>query len=421
VPPLLGLEELEPSITHPQLEHAKALFGLEATEKQVLNSFGEWERKHKHALQRMPLSRVHGTLAVPAFAAKFAHGIGRVGKIRREKEVTYGVEISLGTPEGDLIKPTKSIRRLLKLSRKIETVPLEEITVLHAGELAKAILANIEEVIQDVAPEFIGTIAKENLVFACFDLAPVEVMAYEDGHGALLFAPQERSIVVKNETGVHTPETTTTDREPRIGSPIHAWRTLGLIDAAGVPTRRGEIFSFFQHGEGLAVAAALEDEGYPLEELDPSHCANLRSGSKFELPYACGSERLSAGVSPRHVRLYQSPRVFGKWVAGGLRRGRCGVARCACCILNNPEVQELRRGVAEGDLSRAYVEWLSLLRHITHAPAIIRGSGGWIFKAAARAALKQHGKVLRHLFHLDLPPLTNKQKHGKTRHYLMVK
>jgi hypothetical protein len=207
VPPLLGLEELEPNIAPPQLENAKALFGLEATEKQILNSCGEWERQHKHALQRVPLSRVHAVLGAPAFAAKFAHGIGRVGKIRREKEVIYGVEISLGTPVSDDIKPTKSIRRLLKLPRKAETVPLEEITVLHAGDLAKAILANVEEAIQDVAPEFIGTVTKENLLFACFDLSPVEVMAYADSHERLLFAPQERSIVVRNETGIHTPET----------------------------------------------------------------------------------------------------------------------------------------------------------------------------------------------------------------------
>lgn len=417
VPPLLGLEDLEPNVALPELESAKALFGLEATEKQILNSFGEWERKHKHALQRVPLSRVHATLGVPAFAAKFAHGIGRVGKIRREKEVTYGVEISLGTPEADLIKPTKSIRRLLKLPRKAETVPLEEITILHAGELAKAILANVEEVIQDVAPEFIGTVEKENLVFACFDLSPVEVMAYEDGHGRLLFAPQERSIVVRHETGVHAHETAVAGHEPRVGSPIHAWRTLGLIDAHGVPTRRGEIFSFFQHGEGLAVVAALEDESYPADDL-VHHMANLRSGSKFELPLDCGSERLAAvcrgtyGFINHHGYLEHGlPIDYGE-----------GAAELLDAMLHpeQPGAQDLKAGIAEGDISRAYVEWLSLLRHITHAP-----DHPWkrwtALKEAAKAVLKHHTKTLRHFFHLDLPPLTNKQKHGKTRHYLMVK
>jgi hypothetical protein len=417
VPPLLGLEELEPNIAPPQLENAKALFGLEATEKQVLNSCGEWERQHKHALQRVPLSRVHAVLGAPAFAAKFAHGIGRVGKIRREKEVIYGVEISLGTPVSDDIKPTKSIRRLLKLPRKAETVPLEEITVLHAGDLAKAILANVEEAIQDVAPEFIGTVTKENLVFACFDLSPVEVMAYADSHERLLFAPQERSIVVRNETGIHTPETATTDREPRPGSPIHAWRTLGLIDAEGAPTRRGEIFSFFQHGEGLAVVAALEDESYPADDL-VHHMANLRSGSKFDLPLDCGSERLAAvcrgtyGFVNHHGYLENGlPIDYGE-----------GAAELLDAMLHpeQPGAQALKADIAEGDISRAYVEWLSLLRHISHAPD--HPWKRWVaLKEAAKAVLKHHTKTLRHFFHLDLPLLTNKQRHGKTRHYLMVK
>ena len=417
VPPLLGLEELEPNVVPQQQENAKALFGLEATEKQILNSYGEWERKHKHALHRVPLSRVHAVLCVPAFAARFAHGIGRVGKIRREKDVIYGVEISLGTPVEDQVKPTKSIRRLLKLPRNAETVPLEEITVLHAGELARHILASVEEAIQDVAPEFIGTVMKENLVFACFDLSPVEVMAYEDAHGRLLFMPQERSIVVKNETGVHTAETTTTDRQPRGGSPIHSWRSLGLIDADGVPTRRGEIFSFFQHGEGLAVVAALEDESYHADEL-VHHMANLRSGSKFDLPLTCGSERLAAVCRGTYGFVNHQgyldnglPEDYGE-----------GAAELLDALLHpeQPGAQDLKAGIAEGDISRAYVEWLSLLRHITHAP-----DHPWRrwkeLKEAAKQTLKHHTKTLRHFFHLDLPPLTNKQRHGKTRHYLMVK
>ncbi len=417
VPPLLGLEAEEPNTP---LQAEKALFGLEATEKQILNSFGEWERKHKHALQRVPLSRVHAVLTIPSFAAKFAQGLGRVGKIRREKEVIYGVEISLGTPVDEPaghIRPTKSIRRLLKLPRKAETVPLDEITMLHAGELSNAILEHAEDVIKDVAPEFIGTVAKENLVFACFDLSPVEVMAYEDSHGRLLLAPQERSVVVRNETGVHAPETTTAGIEPRPGSPIHAWRTLGLIDAHGVPTRRGEIFSFFQHGEGLAVVAALEDESYPADDL-VRHMANLRSGSKFELSMDCGSERLAAvcrgtyGFINHHGYLEHGlPIDYGE-----------GAAELLDAMLHpeQPGAQDLKAGIAEGDISRAYVEWLSLLRHITHAP-----DHSWkrwtALKDAARTTLKHHTKTLRHFFHLDLPPLTNKQKHGKTRHYLMVK
>ena len=41
------------------------------------------------------------------------------------------------------------------------------------------------------------------------------------------------------------------------------WRRLGLVDAAGVPTLRGRVVSFFSQGDGLAIAAALEDGELP--------------------------------------------------------------------------------------------------------------------------------------------------------------
>ena len=63
-------------------------------------------------------------------------------------------------------------------------------------------------------------------------------------------------------------------------SPSEAWYELGLIDQEARPTQRGEIFSFFSRGEGLAIAAAVEDEKYPLEELIID-LANLRAGHRF--------------------------------------------------------------------------------------------------------------------------------------------
>jgi hypothetical protein len=64
-------------------------------------------------------------------------------------------------------------------------------------------------------------------------------------------------------------------------SPAHAWRQLGLTEPEGQPTRRGIIFCFFHHGEGLAVAAALEDESYPKLKSWSSISQNLRAGPRF--------------------------------------------------------------------------------------------------------------------------------------------
>lgn len=429
VPPLLGLEE-DPALPASAPQAQKALFGLEAVQKQIFNSQGEWERRANTPLQRIPLGqawlasadRSAAALSVPAFAARFAHGIGRVGKLAKDR---YGIEIPLGQPEENdksIVRPTKSLKRMLGMPRRTESVPVEEITVLHAQALGEALLQGMNgDIFTDALPRLTGTVTKEGLVFAVFDLSDVEAPAYLDSHGRALFQPRERSIAVKLDTEVQADDAAGTatagGRQPRPGSPIHAWRSLGLIDETGKPTRRGEIFSFFQGGEGLAVVAALEDEGYPVDDLIP-HMANLRSGAKFDLPVACGSERLGAVCRNtygfiNHTGYLENglPPDYGE-----------GAAELLDTLLHpeRPESRALKAEAAEGDISRAYVEWLSLLRHIVHAPAHPWRRWEALQEAAAKA-LKQHDKTLRHLFHLNLPPLTNKQKHGKPRHYLLGK
>lgn len=431
-PPLLGLEIQEPDNPPPgqALDEAKALFGLEATQRQVWNSDGVWEPKVRQEPHHKPLGdawiatqqKIAPALTVPSAAAQFAQGLGRVCKIpaevsdctKNQGETRYGVQVPLGSrAEADPLRicPTKTLRKRLRLPRRIESVPLEELEVLHAEALAGAVAGGAEGL-----PRWLGTTDANGLVYAIFDLAGVEVPVYEDSNGRSLWSPLERVVAIRNETEVQSPGMAEAPRAPRPGSPIHSWRALGLVDASGVPTRRGEIFSFFHHGEGLAVAAALEDESYPVDEL-ALHLANLRSGAKFDLPIPCGSERLAAtcraayGYVHYHGYLDQGlPVDYGE-----------GAAELLGTLLHpgSGEFVEMRRGIAPGDISRAYVEWLSLLRHITHAPEHEwqRWRG---LQQAARETLKQHTATLRHLFHLDLPPLTNKQKTGKVRHWFMT-
>lgn len=439
-PPLLGLEPDEPDNAMPghALEEAKAMFGLEATQHQIFNSLGQWEPVSKQERQLRPLhetvgasiERIAPTLSVATNVAAFAQGLGRVCKLEpvlgggasEEERALYGVQVPLGMKVGEepgAIRPTKALRKRLKLPRQQQTLTLEEVEVLHGEAIAEWLLAKIEGASHDPLPKWIGVTEANDLMLAIFDLREVRVPAYQDSHGQLLWSPQEQTVTIRHETDVRlsTGQEIVPARAPRSGSPIHTWRSLGLIDADGVPTRRGEIFSFFHHGEGLAIAAALEEEDYPTEEL-VSHLANLRSGSKFELPVPCGSERLAAvcrgayGYVHYHGYLEQGlPIDYGE-----------GAAELLDTLLHpaSPEFQELRRGVAPGDISRAYVEWLSLLRHINHAPEY-----DWhrwqSLQKAARETLKEHTMALRHLFHLDLPALTNKQKTGKVKHYLMVR
>ena len=252
------------------------------------------------------------------------------------------------------------------------------------------------------------------------DLRNLRVHGYRDASGVCLFYPEERTLLREATTEVESSPTSSepTAREPKTGSPIHSWRTLGLIDNRGAPTRRGEIFSFFQHGEGLAISAALEDETYPLDELIV-HLANLRAGVRFEIPGFCGSERLAACCRKAygfvcHEGYLESglPVDYGE-----------GAAEVIGSLLHHERIvspEGPRSALAEGDVSRIYIEWLSLIRHVVHVPA--HSWERWrSFQKACSDVLDHHTAATRHLFHLDLPPLTNKQRDGRPKHYLMAR
>ena len=446
VPPPLGLEAGEPaqSPLH-QLHHreGKAAFGLEAMETQVFNSKGQWELRHPLRARKTTLGqawiaqedRQGPALALTRFVAGLGHGLARLFKLAadpsdepsRDDPVIYGLEMALGQPLADnpaVFRPTKSLRKLLHLSRSVEDMSLDEFRDKHLLKVARKLTPDFARRDPDAArdaelPVFQEHTARDGLVLARFDLRGIPVEAYEDNEGRLLLQPLERTVPRRQATSVDVGDAAghRQQLDPKPGSPIHAWRSLELIDENGIPTRRGEIVSFFQHGEGLAVAAALEDDSYGVDEL-VMHLANLRAGFRFELAGGCGSERLGAvcrkayGFINHHGYLENGlPVDYGEGatevIAALIAQDRRGAPAAP-------------RGFAEGDVSRAYIEWLSLLRHITHAPAHSWPRWAALQSECARV-LKQHTAATRHLFHLDLPPLTNKQRQSKPKHFLMAR
>ena len=144
-------------------------------------------------------------------------------------------------------------------------------------------------------------------LYAQLDYAEGEIYALKDLNGRGLLNPIERKREIQ---GSHPEDIDqrTEDRSSRMNSVAEQWHTLGLIDAQAHPTRRGILFSFFNHGEGLAVAAALEAKHYPIEEL-VYDLANLRAGHRFNalalagrpLTTFCRSLR-----SPYYTRLFKA-------------------------------------------------------------------------------------------------------------------
>ena len=151
-----------------------------------------------------------------------------------------------------------------------------------------------------------------------------------------------------------------------VNSPTCAWRHLGLVEPDGTPTRRGMIFSFFHGGEGLAVAVALEDETYPIDEL-VFDLANIRAGPRFAGEDAPMGGRL--GILCQ--RIYGRADYPGYLTMGVPVQYGAGASEVVRALVADPRskhklTNELLR---HGDIERALVEWRSILRHIVLAPA----------------------------------------------------
>ena len=143
------------------------------------------------------------------------------------------------------------------------------------------------------------------------------------------------------------------------------WRRLGLVDAAGVPTLRGRVVSFFQQGDGLAVAAALEDTSYPLDELIYDF-ANLDAGFRF-----CGEDNRWAGrlAMACHQR-YGLQSIPGYLENGVPPKYGAGAELIVAGIHRDPLSKHawVNQFLGTGDIDRVIIEWRSMLRQIVHAP-----------------------------------------------------
>ena len=428
-PPELGLEAVGGFPLGGAASHA--LFGLKATRREILNSAGQWEEMRVNAAQQVALGEAwlavarhsdvetetpteprHRNVALPAlgsarFVQTLAGGIGRVFKLTvREGTQLYGKELALGKvlplSEGETearLAPTHHLRRLLRIPKHVETLTLGKIDTVAIPKLLPHF----------PGANFLGLAEHEGMLWARFDFSPLLMEAVQDSLGRWLVQAQERVIEREESTDIRSGEGGAL-QHARPGTPVHSWRSLGLIGSDGAPTRRGIIFSFFQHGEGLAIAAALEDESYAVEDL-VLHLANLRSDCRADLPDGGSSERLAAvcraayGFVNHHGYLEAGlPLGYGEGTAEllGLISGV------------EPDNRGLTADVAEGDLTRAFIEWLSLLRHLTRAPA--HDWARWAaLQQAARGTLEQHLAAAAHTLHPKLPSLTPRQKHERPR------
>ncbi|MDE0820314.1 MAG: hypothetical protein OSA95_04295 [Opitutales bacterium] len=168
------------------------------------------------------------------------------------------------------------------------------------------------------------------------------------------------------------------------------------------PTRRGILFSFFHQGEGLAVAAALEDPAYPVEDL-VWHLANLRAGHRFER-YVSSSSRLSLVCREAYKRS-TCPDYLSRGVP--IHYGE-GAAEVLIAIEGNPSKgrEFIDEDLRTGDIERAAIEWRSLLRQVAFAPEY-EWDRWQDLQKVARGLISRYRKEL---LQGNLPPLTPNQR-----------
>jgi len=196
-------------------------------------------------------------------------------------------------------------------------------------------------------------------------LANLTLKVPVDAHGVALWKPLEREVLAAD--CARCPIIETCRKTETASGTALLWRRLDLVDAAGVPTRRGRMVSFFHQGDGLALAAALEDETYPLDDLIYD-LANLDAGFRF-----CGDENRWAG----RLALVCHERFKLQTITGYLENGLppkygYGAETVVRTVHRNPQAKHtfITEVSGPGDIDRIIIEWRSLLRQIGHAPSL---------------------------------------------------
>ncbi|MDQ6860157.1 MAG: DEAD/DEAH box helicase [Verrucomicrobiota bacterium] len=355
---------------------------------EMLNSADEWETKT--APKQVSLGRLlvrendRWVRALSLPRTLDGLGFGNLCKLRGHD--SYGREIPLATLiEEDGIALVKWLRKIVGVK------------ALSRAHLDESILPRLPELTGGAVSELV---VRGNTISARIDFSAVEISAVVDRHGHALDAPSERQAVPPVCRGCDQLEH---DLNVQITpSPAYAWRRLGLVDEDGTPTRRGVVFSFFQGGEGLAVAAALEDEKYTIDDL-VFDLANVRGGPRFAGEDAVMGGRL--GILCQ--RVYDRADHPGYLEMGTPMHYGSGASEVIREVITNPgsRYKLTTESLRAGDIERAMMEWRSLLRHIVNAPPL--NWERWLeLKEAARHFIDSTTSPTI----LDFPPLLAAQQ-----------
>ncbi|MDG2212911.1 MAG: DEAD/DEAH box helicase, partial [Verrucomicrobiota bacterium] len=273
------------------LEHPDAPCGLQTDadrarhvrkqDKEILNSRGEWERNPCREDVPMNDIRVCSSTAVEGQSMELKpllscpellgdHGPGSLSVIDPNgPEPIYGrvSTVAERNEKGKLLMQ-RWVRRILGWRGKAMTRSLWE----------QKFGPQLKKKMEQRGTPVLHYRNERGKIVAWFSLETQTRKAMIDRHGVALWRSPMREVL-SSDCG-ECDLVSSCRKLPRANGVVYHWKRFGLIERNGAPTRRGLIVSYFTGGDGLAIAAAMEDEGYPIEELIYD-LANLRGGFRF--------------------------------------------------------------------------------------------------------------------------------------------
>lgn len=337
--------------------------------KQLKVFSGEWEKVH--ARQHAPLKDVYyfhrnqwrPALTIPDLLKNVP--IGTLCKLPKSEKKRYGRMLTIAQRNKDekrawtLSKQTH--QRWIDYHTRNPDSPHKPARVLKRNKIEKRLLPILPALTHGGRP--VELFEHEGTLKTRLDYSECQELCFIDSAGNALLNPPMRSVEVDAGPAFVTlmEENSPAERTHTLAG---LWYQLGLINEEAQPTAAGVIFSFFNRGEGLAICAGLKDESYPIEEL-VEDLANVRAGHRFA-DYEGKGSRLG------HVcrMSYRSRTIRGYLERGVPPTYGEGAATVLSSLVDKPAMlprytnEELRAG----DIERARLEWISLLRHIVCAP-----------------------------------------------------
>jgi superfamily II DNA/RNA helicase len=363
-PIALGIEE---SIQHPGAPcglktDAERARHIRRRVRQMLNSRGQWENfpaasdrraRDVQVLDNAETLRCHSVLSEPAALEKPS-----AGQLCLLHEDERGKVYGRASTIADLLNEDRVL--LNKWARRLANWNGRQVP---RAVWDQKIVPLLEQKLAAQNTPIVRIIQEQQRLVAHLSLADAMMRVPVDSYGVAFWKPIERDVMPPDCAScplVPICQNLSTNTGVAL-----LWRRLGLIEATGVPTRRGKAASFFSQGDGLAVAAALEEESYPINDLIYD-LANLDASFRFSAEESRWSGRLAMVCQAT----YGVQTVPGYLESGMPPKYGAGAEQVVAGVHKDPSTKHawVTEVLGAGDIDRVIIEWRSTLRQIAHAP-----------------------------------------------------